>query len=1061
MSTARRAVILILVGALTGLLTLYCVQRDPRGAMPAPRMGGPEGSPSPTQGRSPQEVLPVAGREGREPGPLEKSPLLQGRVLSSAGTPIEGAVVSWIAFEAEDVEPNPAWPDADWGLLPRAAVKVTSNADGAFAFEAEPEGSSTWGSVLTAVRAEYRAGALELGTVRGNWPSPLQLVLDPAAAIEVHVRSPDDQPVEGATVHHLPCRPRAAGRDRIAGFMAQTAVTNARGTAILGAIHDEQVLWAEHGSLRSSIWRGDHPRGAITLTLGETFAIGGTIAYPDKHEWKPDYEGQRRILVSGLSNHLWRPISRILDVDEGSWGSVLVPLGSYQRFRVRLEGAPITPVEEEFQRPVANASIRIDLSAEKNEEVYLFVQDEQERPIPDATAIATWHPSASSSQLQRVAGASRPDGYLYLGTFPPGTLRVEVTAPGYGYGDVEASVPSPYAQLVVLPRASSIQGKCLWSGSPVRDFEVVYWQEGRAMQHRRRAFWDREDGSFQLDDVAPGEWFLRGVSGQCPGGPVGRVRVEPLASAEVELEIVSPVLGGGRVLDATTGQPVASAMIQVFTPGASRRAAPWGAPFPVQADGTFELEAFVPGLNILTVEAEGYGLHEARGTPEGTMLDWGEIRLHRTQEMELRILGLEELGVEPGALVLSSVDSEPPLPAGKVGSDGIARYPIVAAGDYRVLVTHPNADWERIHLRLDPGMEWRFELSLGGEKRLRVLALDADDNPVKDLQVVVSGQEPDGLVLRSRLPDTEGFATFAGLQADRVQVLLVDFSGSTVLTRDVLLESGGRTTVEVRLGERSARLRIVDAEGSPLVGAWVTIRSRDGVQIHAVDETDSEGRAVLPGTPFGPVLVDVKHGAAGRRMGVPIDLDDDEIEFVLQAQGPLEVRLLDGDLPLAGVSVRMETSSGTTLSEVVHTNADGRCRFESVGAGSVRLAGHRPDCWPVVVERSIAEGEAAVVEAQMRRLGDVELTVRNADGLPVTGFELRLQSVEFETDVAAWLEKGLVRAPGGLVTDGLGRVELEGLPNGTYAWGPAGDSAAFGTFQVAPGGSSLVLHLPR
>ncbi len=69
----------------------------------------------------------------------------------------------------------------------------------------------------------------------------------------------------------------------------------------------------------------------------------------------------------------------------------------------------------------------------------------------------------------------------------------------------------------------------------------------------------------------------------------------------------------------------------------------------------------------------------------------------------------------------------------------------------------------------------------------------------------------------------------------------------------------------------------------------------------------------------------------------------------------------------------------------------------------------------------------------MRRLGDLELHVSIEGGLPVSGLPLQLTSTEFGSSVQAWIDAGQVRTPG-LVTDLTGRVALEGLPHGPYAW---------------------------
>jgi hypothetical protein len=312
-------------------------------------------------------------------------------------------------------------------------------------------------------------------------------------------------------------------------------------------------------------------------------------------------------------------------------------------------------------------------------------------------------------------------------------------------------------------------------------------------------------------------------------------------------------------------------------------------------------------------------------------------------------------------------------------------------------------------------------------------------------------QEREAFAYRCRAPDELGVARFEGIRAERVEVLVGDGRERFEARTEVMLESDGSTEVDVRLGGKRTSVHVTDREGVPLAGAWVRVRSYDGASVHGADDTDAAGRAEFAALPSGMVLLDVSHGVAGRRVGVPIDASTDIVEFVLEAKGGLGLRVRDGDQPLAGVTVRMETAGGTTISEVLQTNSDGACRFEAVGAGSVRLALSRSDCWPVLVERVLGESEEGVIDVSMRLLGDIELTLRNRDGLAVAGRELALRSIEFDFDVARWLAQDRIRAPTGLHTDSLGRLVLEGLPRGAYSWALAGAAEPSGTFEVAPG----------
>jgi hypothetical protein len=994
----------------------------------------------------------------REPAPTQAEPVLTGKVLSTDGRPIAGASVQWAALRKGDTEPNHPEPTDDWGVRSCRAAEASTDSEGTFILYEQPEPFMPHGSTLTVDHPGHFIGGLDLGADRPSWPSIAVVVLQPAHPTEVRVVSQAGTPVADAIVHRAPI-PRldflnSPAYERI---YEREFISCAEGTVNISAFDGEQVVWAEKGGSRSIPWRGSGTISQITLVMGQAFFVGGTIAYPDRENWDAGYDGERRISISGLQGGVWKSLIRIRDVRDGEWGPIGVPLGDFPRFLIRFDGIPITPIEREFSRPKPGEQKRFDLVGEKNAELYLYVENEDHEPIGNARATAWWSAGQSTARKVHVAGASRPDGYLYLGTFPPGTVRAQVSAPGYGYADVENAVPMPFAAQVTLFPSGRIEGRCVNGENPVRDFDVVYWREGSMDMHRRQSFYGREDGSFVLDDVVPGEWAILAATEGSPGGPMGRVQVSLGTVARVELGVHEPLLGFGRVLDAETGLPLVRAKVQAFTPGGLKRSFAWGVEVDVSSDGIFELTSFVPGLNFITIGSEGYGLQEARKTAvAGQPLDWGDIRLYRTQRFALTLLGVRDGGLEPTRFLVSSVDTEPPLPAMACDSEGVAEFTSVAAGDYRVLITHPNGDWDRVHLRLDSGANWSFDHKVSGSNQIEVYCLDNEGKPTLELgEVVLSCQEENGLVLRSRIPDMDGKASFEGVRADRAQVLLVSTVGEIVHTRDVLASSANPTVVEILVGGESTLVHVVDGRGAPVVGAWVTIRSRDGAVLHCVDETNSEGIASLAGAPRGAVLLDLKHGALGRRIGIPAEASAGRIEVVLEAQGGLDVRVRDGDLPLAGVSVRMTTGGGTTLSEVLQTNSEGACRFEALGEGNVRLACHRSDCWPAVLEHAIGSEGGCSLDVDMRRLGDLEVVVTNRDALPVAALALELRSLEFDADVAAWLAAERIRAPAGLTTDGLGRLVLEGLPRGTYAWGLAGKT--MGTFEVPAGKARVAL----
>ena len=130
----------------------------------------------------------------------------------------------------------------------------------------------------------------------------------------------------------------------------------------------------------------------------------------------------------------------------------------------------------------------------------------------------------------------------------------------------------------------------------------------------------------------------------CPPSNPQIVRVAAGADARVALELKPPIRGVGRVLSAATGEPIPFARVQPYCSGGTQRTFAWGAPVAVGADGTFDLDAFVLGVNYLTVSAPGFAERQAIATATTELVDWGEIRLEGTQVLRISIVDPQQPG---------------------------------------------------------------------------------------------------------------------------------------------------------------------------------------------------------------------------------------------------------------------------------------------------------------------------------------------------------------------------------------------------------------------------------
>jgi hypothetical protein len=523
----------------------------------------------------------------------------------------------------------------------------------------------------------------------------------------------------------------------------------------------------------------------------------------------------------------------------------------------------------------------------------------------------------------------------------------------------------------------------------------------------------------------------------------------PEELVDVEITLAHALPGAGRVVDRESGEPVAGAEVEVI--GAGGLGLPWLS-FTCSQDGTFECEAFVRGANSLRVRASGHAEVGVTANCSGDFLDWGDIRLPRPQALELRLTGLEAWNGDLAQLTTSSVNG-PKLPVTSFDRGGVARFEAVPPGDAQVVIDESPSVWTRLQLRLDPGADWLFEHRIGGGKRVDVRVLKDGAVAESVHQILVATVEPSGIfTIRSRNAHEDGVYAFEGLESDSAQVWIID-GGVTLANKTVTFGAESRLVVDVEIDSEFLRMRVVDVEGDALASATVTLRNADGESILGLDDTDSSGWAELAGIPAERVIADVYHDVVGWRFGVPIDASVREQEFVLAAEGSLVLKLVDGDVALADVTTRIETPSGTVLTRPRPTGVDGTVRYEPLGEGQYRIVCRRSDCWRAVADVALAAGEKATPTVRMRRLAELELVVRSAEGTPLVGVEVELRSSEFEASVADWIGQKAVE--GELRTDKDGKLRLKGLPSGPYVWSVSGPAGAGGSLELAPGANVL------
>jgi hypothetical protein len=574
-----------------------------------------------------------------------------------------------------------------------------------------------------------------------------------------------------------------------------------------------------------------------------------------------------------------------------------------------------------------------------------------------------------------------------------------------------------------------------------------------------RAFFDRPDGSFELLDVPHGELFFVAASPDSSGSEVLPVKVSAGGTTEIELLLPDPVPGRGQVVSAATGAPVHPASVYAFTMGAGMAIEKYGTGHPVTLDGRFELPFLRPGLNSILVEAPNYAQVMLSAPAVDGVVDFGRIELRAPLDLRVEVQG----SVDLGALRLRVVG-----PERRSGLTFVRESAEVAAlvledlspGYYELVLERNNAAQDSLYLDIGQGKlrPVRFLAGGGGDLLVRV-----DNEAGMDLAgaaLVLDYTTMEGhLAQRYASLEQGATALVQSLPPGNSTVVLISRQGETHGSTKCVVRSGAQTEVVLRISKRSVRLRLVDEDAHPIGGARVMLQPAFGGVSARNAHTDSGGEALFQSVAPGLHLATAWHTSLGMVTNAAVDVapaeEESLHEVVLLGNAGFRLLVQDGVEPLGHVGVLLANSLGTVVSgEERHTASNGTLEQRLLGAGTYRALLTRPDAWPMELDVQARE-DLPLYSVQMRRLGDLELQVRNSHGIAVSGVIVELTDVESESSLQDWLEQGKVDAPGGLRSDSHGKIEVQRLPRGTYRWSLP-EHGLEGVLTVAPGETAEV-----
>jgi hypothetical protein len=715
----------------------------------------------------------------------------------------------------------------------------------------------------------------------------------------------------------------------------------------------------------------------------------------------------------------------------------------------------VLPNTTPFPAPAPGDDVVLHLDAQAGAVHWFHAFDrEQGVPLPGTTVLVSWE--EEDGRTRTITTPGRPDGYAFVLGIRPGTVRVVITKPGYCPGilpAVEIPAPVPAALSVIMHPCEQVSGRVVRDGKPVPDFELTSWPSSDVDYRMTQVYRDRADGSFTVEASSDETLGVVAAADGSPGSMPVQVQVPVGGLTDLEVELVGAIRGSGRVLRAEDGQPLPDASdvtVQPYVTGSGSALTPWGPPLAVSADGSFSGASFRRGANRLIVSAPGFATRDVFAESEGGKVDFGVVAMKPASNLRAVVQDAAD-----GRYILYVQASTPRLTTRfERDEDGALTAVLedLPEGKTRVELDYPNGQIASRDVTIQPGWNVaRFRAGSG------VVVATVRGRPSTECSIGAQTYDEQGAWQYVHTPTSTTQTTYRleGLPPGPARIYFRDYAQAHA-SAAVTIAADRETHVELVVGDAELIVRVVDAEEDPLAGARVLLHGTEETPERHGGTTDEDGELRMPGLRRATYLLHVSHPSLGLASPRSVEFGGDEameLEVELDGGASLELQLLDGDLPLAGLECRLIDALDNHLSAPVLSNAEGRALIPRLTAGSYRLRVTSDSTWPLELDLDVQPG-AGLRTVEARRLGDLLVRALSPEGLPVSGLDVEITDLESGVSVQEWLGAGRVVGANALATDLHGEIELKGLPRGSYAW-RAGEVE--GTVVVKAGQETLAL----
>jgi hypothetical protein len=981
-----------------------------------------------------------------------------GRVISENGQAIAGASVEWVRVQMRGHETYLALSSDVQPFTVITRLSAKSQVDGTFELDlpgCEPRGVVDFREVLWfgkrgyVVACQVRESQVADFWKVGDWVQARE------PATTVVSRDGEQRPLANISISQQGFSrwgSLAADLNPIALFGALYSfsdVTDADGEASLPFFPTQSTIRGEKPGKGSRVWRGMDPRRidfefGVTAALSGSVSLGPNTASPTDGKVFIEFRDgmhARADYVLEISDQLtWGPID--IEIENGS--AVLVRASATGLYGPRVKLPPLNSSE--------NTEVTLQLN--RANDLWAVACDTTYKPVLTAVVSAEWR-----DQFGLQAKRMRPQasGHVMFTGIPDGRVVLRSVAEGYCESSLAVHLPDsePVAYALPMDPGTAIEGVCLEANEPCHAFDIIAWPSGFPEKAVRRSY-HSQDGRFRLHGVARGALVVMasGIRGNVSQRELVPVGSKDAGSLKLVLGIVGEVAGK---LVAEDDQTLSGAFVQYQVGGVNSGRRRW-----VDADGGFAMPVGqVDSGGVLKAGARGYST-KVFGIPlKPFPIELGEIILQKTFGLEITVL--MNPGASPSRVTIGC--SECGLPAIAPNSDGIANYPNVDVGDHAFEVQIGETFMTVLHLRVGAQDPARATIDLRGTGSLVVQLKRIPEEFKTGLSIYLSRTDDASGPGLSFGTNTEGAKEvhFEDLKGGQYLITVADPNNVILGANSFVLQEGEVAHQVVDLDRKRVLVKLLDRNGEAIPQVWATFYREDGSSLGDYVSNES---GILKVIPFGsePVLLCLSKEGVGHHWNIPISLpdglNDQPIEVVMNCEASMTLRLIDRGGPLVNQECSLKTNKYvTSVGEPRATDSEGLVTFPKLSPGEYLLIVDAPDHWPFYKDfNATLDGE--IQEVEIPRLAEITVEVRNAQGVIVSGQEVRVWTVDYDKDTKYWQEIGVMDVvPADWKTDVTGRVHIPKFPEGNYLCSTlAGNGERVEVpFEVRPGRANVAL----